>query len=155
MITITRNEELVLNQINVLNAKYDDKILFDELKNELSFKEYNLVQILNSLASKELIDFIDNVIYFVDSDKEINIVNSKKDVEEIELNQKEKSSFELIKNIVDEKNLVSKYILEGHLLYGDLKLTNFRMYHILLSLENKGLLKRIKKDDGEYYLLIN
>ncbi len=154
MITITRNEELVLNQIKVLDAKYEDKIPFGELKNELSFKEYNLVQILNSLADKELIDFIDNFIYLIDFEKEINIVNSKKDVEEIELNQKEKYSFELIKNIVNEKNLVSKYILEGHLLYGDLKLTNFRMYHILLSLENKGLLKRIKKGDGEYYLLI-
>ena len=40
------------------------------------------------------------------------------------------------------------------LLYGDLKLTNFRMYHIILSLENKGLLKHIHKSDGEYYLLV-
>ena len=68
------------------------------------------------------------------SDKEINTVNSKKDLEELELNLKEKESFEVIKKLVNDKNLVSKYILEGNLLYGDLKLTNFRMYHIILSL---------------------
>ena len=54
----------------------------------------------------------------------------------------------------DHKNLVSKYTLEGHLLYGDLKLSNFKMYHIILSLENKNLLKPIKKEDGDYYLLV-
>ena len=67
---------------------------------------------------------------------------------------KEKESYKLIQDLVDDKNLVSKYILEGHLLYGDLKLTNFRMYHIILSLQNKGLLKTINKDDGEYYFLV-
>ena len=73
---------------------------------------------------------------------------------EIELNIKEKESYNLIKELVDDKNLVSKYTLEGHLLYGDLKLSNFKMYHIILSLENKNLLKPIKKEDGEYYLLV-
>ena len=72
----------------------------------------------------------------------------------MELNIKEKESYELIQNLVDDKNLISKYTLEGHLLYGDLKLSNFRMYHIILSLQNKGLLKPIIKDDGEYYLLV-
>ena len=72
----------------------------------------------------------------------------------MELNLKEKESYNLIKNLVDDKNLISKYTLEGHLLYGDLKLTNFRMYHIILSLQNKGLLKPIDKNDGEYYLLV-
>ena len=79
---------------------------------------------------------------------------SKKDVEEIELNIQEKESYNLIKELVDDKNLVSKYSLEGHLLYGDLKLSNFKVYHIILSLENKNLLKPIKKDDGDYYLLV-
>ena len=51
------------------------------------------------------------------------------------VNIKEKESYNLIKELVDDKNLVSKYTLEGHLLYGDLKLSNFKMYHIILSLE--------------------
>ena len=72
----------------------------------------------------------------------------------MELNKKEKESYELIKSLVDENNLISKYTLEGYLLYEDLKLSNFRMYHIILSLQNKGLLKTIEKSDGEYYLLV-
>ena len=32
--------------------------------------------------------------------------------------------------------------------------SNFKMYHIILSLENKNLLKPIKKEDGDYYLLV-
>ena len=72
----------------------------------------------------------------------------------MELNQKEKDSYALIQDLVDDKNIVSKYTLEGHMLYGDLKLTNFRMYNIILSLQNKGLLKSIDKNDGEYYLLV-
>ena len=86
-----------------------------------------------------------------ESEKEINTVNSKKDIEELELNMKEKESYKLIQELVDDKNLISRYTLEGHLLYGDLKLTNFRMYHIILSLQNKGLLKSIEKDDGERF----
>ena len=58
------------------------------------------------------------------------------------------------KSLVNEDNMVSKYILEGNLLYGDLKLSNFRMFHIMLSLENKGLLKRVHKSDGEYYQIV-
>ena len=130
MITITRKEEVVFNQIKIFDVEYDGIISLDALKKEFcsgSFHEYDLVQVLNSLS---------------------------KDLEELELNIKEKESFELIKTLVNEKNLVSKYILEGNLLYGDLKLTNFRMYHIILSLENKGLLKHINKSDGEYYLLV-
>ena len=157
MITITRKEEVVFNQIKIFDVEYDGIIPLDSLKKELcigSFHEYDLVQVLNSLSNKNVIKVEDSNVRLLDSDKEINTVNSKKDLEELELNIKEKESFELIKTLVNEKNLVSKYILEGNLLYGDLKLTNFRMYHIILSLENKGLLKHINKSDGEYYLLV-
>ena len=157
MITITRKEEVVFNQIKIFDVEHDGEIPLGALKKELctgSFHEYDLVQVLNSLSNKELIDFDDSTIKLMDADKEINTVNSKKDLEELELNMKEKESFDVIKSLVNDKNIVSKYILEGNLLYGDLKLTNFRMYHIILSLENKGLLKHIHKSDGEYYLLV-
>ena len=123
-------------------------------QDELGFHEYDLVQILNTLSEKNLIEFNGSSVKLTISDKEINAVKSKKDVEKIELNIKEKESYNLIKELVDDKNLVSKYTLEGHLLYGDLKLSNFKMYHIILSLENKNLLKPIKKEDGDYYLLV-
>ena len=154
MINITRNEDVVLKQVKIFNIEYLDGVPLNLLKKELGFHEYDLVQILEELQDKGLVIFKDNKASLSESEREINTVNSKKDVEELELNQKEKDSYKLIQNLVDDKNLVSKYTLEGHLLYGDLKLTNFRMYHIILSLQNKGLLKSIEKDDGEYYLLV-
>ena len=154
MITITRNEEVVLNQIKIFNIEYPDGVPVNLLRKELGFHEYDLVHILEELQDKGLVVFNDNKASLSESEKEVNTVNSKKDLEELELNQKELDSYKLIKELVDDKNLVSKYTLEGHLLYGDLQLSNFRMYHIILSLQNKGLLKTINKDDGEYYLLV-
>ena len=154
MITITKNEEVVLDQVKIFSIEYPDGVPFNVLRKDLGFHEYDLVQILEELQNKGLSIFKDNKVTLTDYEKEINTVNSKKDVEELELNLKEKESYKLIQDLVDDKNLVSKYTLEGNLLYGDLKLTNFRMYHIILSLQNKGLLKHISKDDGEYYLLV-
>ena len=154
MINITRNEDVVLKQVKIFNIEYPDGVPLNLLKKELGFHEYDLVQILEELQDKGLVIFKDNKASLSESEKEINTVNSKQDLEELELNMKEKESYKLIQDLVDDKNLVSKYILEGHLLYGDLKLTNFRMYHIILSLQNKGLLKSITKEDGEYYLLV-
>ena len=154
MINITRNEDVVLNQIKIFNAEYPEGIPVDVIRNDLGFHEYDLVNILEELQNKNLIIFKDSKVSLSESEKEINTVNSKKDLEELELNQKEKDSYKLIQELVDDKNLIPKYTLEGHLLYGDLKLSNFRMYHIILSLQNKGLLKSINKSDGEYYLLV-
>ena len=154
MITITKNEEVVLNQVKIFAIEYPNGIPINVLRKDLGFHEYDLVQILEELKDKELIIFEDNKISLSEHEKEINTVNSKKDVEELELNMKEMESYKIIQELVDDKNLISKYTLEGHRLYGDLKLTNFRMYHIILSLQNKGLLKSINKDDGEYYLLV-
>ena len=134
--------------------EYPQGVPVNVLRKELGFHEYDLVQILEELQDKDLIVFKDNKATLSDSEKEINTVNSKKDVEELELDRKEKEAYELIKELVDDKNLISKYTLEGHLLYGDLEISNFRMYHIILSLQNKGLLKSIVKDDGEYYFLV-
>ena len=152
MIAITKNEEVVLNQIKIFAIEYPDG---NVLRKDLGFHEYDLIEILDELQDKELIIFKDNKISISEHEKEINTVNSKKDVEELELNMKERESYKLIQELVDDKNLISKYTLEGHLLYGDLQLSNFRMYHIILSLQNKGLLKPITKDDGEYYLLVS
>lgn len=155
MITITKNEEIVLNQIKIFEVEYPEGVPVDVLRKDLGFHEYDLIQIIEELSAKNLVVFEDNKVNLSDVEKEINTVNSKKDVEELELNMKEKESYKLIQQLVDDKNLISKYTLEGHLLYGDLKLSNFRMYHIILSLQNKGLLKEINKDDGQYYLLVD
>lgn len=155
MITITKKQEVVLDQIKIFYYEYPEGIPVNILKEEIGIHEYDLVEIVKSLAEKDIVSYENNRVKLLDIDKEINAVNSKKDVEKIELNNKEKESFNIIKGLVDENNLISKYILEGNLLYGDLKLSNFRMYHIILSLQNKGLLKSVKKDEGEYYLLLS
>lgn len=155
MITITKKEEVVLNQIKIINFEYSEGIPVNILRDEVDFHEYDLIEILKTLDNKGLIEFNNYKVSLSNLEREINTVDSKKDLEEIELDIKEKESYELIKNLVDENNLIPKYILEGELLYGSLKLSNFRMYHIILSLQNKGILKNINKNDGEYYLLVS
>lgn len=155
MITITKKEEVVLNQIRNFILEYDNEIPEDVIKEKLGFYEYDLNRILNILNEKNLIEYRNNIIQLNEPNKEIKTVNTLKDVKKVELGLKEKESLKIIENLVNEDNIVSRYILEGNLLYGDLKLTDFRMYHILLSLENKQIIKPIKKDDGDYYLLLS
>ena len=80
MITITRNEEVVLDQVRVFDVEYPNGIPLNALKRELGFHEYDLVLILNELADKNLVGFKDNIIKITHHDKEINTVNSKKDI---------------------------------------------------------------------------
>ena len=82
-------------------------------------------------------------------DSKINVVDSRAEVLKEDLNQTEKKAFEIIKNI-SNNGLISRYALEGNLLYGDLKLGNIPMYHLIIELENKGLIKKIQMKDGEY-----
>ena len=84
MITITKKEEVVLNQVEIFNLEYSEGIPIKILKDELGFHEYDLIQILNILSEKKLIEFKNNAVKLTISDKEINAVKSKKDVEKIE-----------------------------------------------------------------------
>ena len=146
MITITKAEEEVLNQIKSYSeAKIDVSIL----KDDLGIYEHDLNDLLNSLMSKGLVIYDGSTVELNDVDSKINTVDSKEDVLNAELNQKEKASFELIKSLMDDDGFVSRYEIEGNLLYGDLKLSDFRMYHILLSLENKGLIKAVYRKNGK------
>ncbi|MCL2688140.1 MAG: hypothetical protein FWE58_06350 [Methanobrevibacter sp.] len=154
MITITKKEEIVLNQIKIFNWEYEEGIPESLIKMELGIYEHELREILNELASKNLISYENKKIKLDSSKKDINAVDSRKDVIKADLNEKEESTLKIIQDLVDKDSVVSKYSLEGSLLYGELHLSDFRMYHILLSLENKGILKPINRKDGEYYLLV-
>lgn len=151
MITITKKEEEVLNQIKEHDA---DRIDSSILKDELGLYEHDLNDLLKSLDSKGLVSYDGSSVQLKEFDGEINTVDSKEDVLTAELNQKEKRSFEIIKSLADKDGLVSRYEIEGNLLYGDLKLTDFRMYHIILSLENKGLIEAVYKHNGDYYKVL-
>ncbi len=155
MITITKKEEIILNQIKIFINDYEDGVPLSILRKETGIYEHDLNDILKMLASKNIVDYQKGRVKLLKVDSEFNTVESQKDVISAELDLKEKKSYEIIKNSVDENNMISKYKLEGNLLYGELKLSDFRMYHIILSLENKGLLKYIRKMDGEYYKLID
>lgn len=154
MITITKKEEIVFNQIKIFHLEYNDGIPENLIKMELGIYEHELREILKELNNKNLIEYKEKKIKLADFDKSINAVDSRQEVIKADLDVKEQKSLEIIEKLADQDRTISKYILEGNLLYGDLKLSNFRMYHIILSLENKGIIKPINKSDGEYYLLI-
>lgn len=153
MITITKKEEVVLDQIKIINFEYSEGIPVSVLRDEVDIREYDLVEILKTLEEKDIIEFNDYKVK-LNTDKEIDLEDSNKELKETDLNDNERKAYEFIKEEVNENNLISKNILEGKLLYGPLKLSNFRMYHITLSLQNKGFLKIISKDDGDYYLFV-
>ncbi len=151
MITITKAEEEVLNQIK---SYQEEKIDVSIIKDDMGIYEHDLNDLLKSLKSKGLVFYNGSTVQLKEVDATINTVDSKEDVINAELNQKEKASFEIIKSLADEKGFVSRYEIEGNLLYGDLKLSDFRMYHILLSLENKGLIKAVYRKNGDYYKIL-
>ena len=131
MITITKAEEEVLNQIK---SYQDENIDVSLIKDDLGMYEHDLNDLLKSLKSKGLVFYNGSTVQLKEVDATINTVDSKEDVINAELNQKEKASFEIIKS--------------------DLKLSDFRMYHILLSLENKGLIKAVYRKNGDYYKIL-
>ena len=84
--------------------------------------------------------------------EDMNDAGETEEVEVIEeFSEAELESMEIIKKLVDDSGNISRTILEGNLLYGELGLTSIRMYNLITSLEYKGVLKKIKFIDGEYY----
>ena len=150
MITITKKENRVLNQIKYMQAEYGDGVPSNILRLDLSMPEIEFKDILTNLEDKGLISQNDNYIKTNAVDAQINAVESRAEVVREDLNQTEKKTFELITSLSDNGS-ISRYFLEGNILYGDLKLSNLQMYQIIVSLENKGLIKKIQKKDGEYY----
>lgn len=68
-----------------------------------------------------------------------------------QLSETEEQSLEIIGKLVDDSGNISRTLLEGTLLYGELKLSSISMYNIITSLEYKGILKKVTLTDGEYY----
>jgi hypothetical protein len=82
-----------------------------------------------------------------------NITGNEELEDEIkdQLSDVEQQSLDIITKLVDDSGNISRTLLEGTLLYGELKLNSIPMYNLITSLENKGILKKIKLTDGEYY----
>lgn len=152
MITITKKEKSVFNQLKYLQMDYSGGLSVNILKMDLDLSEHEIKEILDNLEKKGLVSRADKgKIKANYLDDEIEVVNTQKDVKTAELNQLELEALEIIRKLANSQGIISRYILEGNLLYGPLKVSNFRMYHIIISLENKNILRKLKKDDGEYY----
>ena len=156
MITITEKENQILETIKKFNKQYDNGVPMKTLQEDLDIYEHNLHDLLSDLTKKKLINYSysTKIIKLKNITEEINIVETKEDILNLELNKRELNVLQLIKDTVNEDKKISRYILEGKLLYRQDKISNFQMYHILLSLELKGIIKKIKGKDGEYYQLL-
>lgn len=154
MLTITKREHLVLSQIKILQNNFPKGVPLKILRSETELRGNELKEVLDFLESKNMLSIENNYITLKENDVEIKTVKTKKEAKEIALNQKEKNALELIKTLLNKNKEISRYRLEGELLYGEEKISNFRMYHIILSLENKKKIERVKRKDGEYYRYI-
>jgi hypothetical protein len=90
--------------------------------------------------------------FLKEADERVVLKKETKDLTQ-DLTEKEQQAFDIIKELAGDSGRVSRHILEGNLLYGDLKLTNLGAYNLVLSLEIKGIIKKIQRADGEYYVV--
>lgn len=70
-----------------------------------------------------------------------------------DLTDREIRALEIIKELADDSGHISRHILEGTLLYGELKLSTLGVYNLIMSLENKGIIRKIQIMGSEYYAL--
>ena len=96
MITITKAEEEVLNQVKSYS---DDKMDVSIIKEDLGIYEHDLNDRLNSLKSKGLVFYDGATVQLKEVETKINTVDSKEDVINAELNQK--VSDEIYDKIID------------------------------------------------------
>ena len=75
---------------------------------------------------------------------------SRSKLRKVNTSKQEEEVRELLKSIVDENGFISRYILEGHLLY-TIGCDNLQMFDVIMNLTNNKELYPIKLDDGDYY----
>ncbi|MGA2675287.1 MAG: hypothetical protein ACLQG5_12220 [Methanobacterium sp.] len=137
--------------VNILLEELD--LSDDELKVTLLslmddgviFIEEEYVKLVEQVSENDMVG-LDDPVNFSD---DIVLIDEEKISD---LTERELEGLEIIKFLADDSKRVSKYLLEGHFLYGDLKLSPLGTYNLILSLENKGLIKHVRLSDGEYYI---
>ena len=149
MIIITKKENIIYEEIKNLELEFIDGIPEKIIKMRVDISEHDYHEILNDLQSKNLIIRENGKIKPQKVKDEIKVVENKREVKIEELNQLEKEAIKIIKELAED-GLIPRYTLEGNLLYGKLRLDNLQMYKLLLSLENKKILRK----NGEYYKLL-
>ncbi|RAP51329.1 MAG: hypothetical protein BZ138_05435 [Methanosphaera sp. rholeuAM270] len=153
---ITNDEHKIILFIKNNLDKYPESVSYDTIRDVLDYSETKMVDLLSSLQEKKIIEFNpeSKEVTYLDLNMEVTIVENKSKLKELMLNQTEEDAYTIITNVISKyENYAPRYILEGALMYGQLELTPKRTYNIIVSLENKQLLKRVEKADGEYYTI--
>jgi len=153
---ITNDENKIILFIKNNLDKYPDKVSYDLIREILDFSETKMVDLLDSLQGKKIIEYDSSTkeVSYVNLDVELEIVENQSELKEYMLNKTEEDAYAIINEVILKyDNYAPRYILEGALMYGELELSPKRTYNIIVSLENKQLLKRVEKVDGEYYTI--
>lgn len=173
------SETSIISRIKYFQTEYPDGVPLNILKLELDLPVEELQQSLLSLEEQEII-FIEDGEYvkLVETpaveeegakvkleneevnikreDDSIQVIPEKPSIDEAktyDLTDREMKALDIIKDLADESGHVSRYILEGALLYGELKLSSLGIYNLVMSLENKGIIKKIQVNGSEYYTI--
>ncbi len=153
---ITNDENKIILFIKNNLDKYPEKVSYDIIREVLDFSETKMVDLLESLKEKKIIEYdsLTKDVTYVNLDAEVEIVENQSELKEYMLNKTEEDAYAIINEVISKyDNYAPRYILEGALMYGELELSPKRTYNIIVSLENKQLLKRVEKVDGEYYTI--
>lgn len=153
---ITNDENKIILFIKNNLEKYPEKVSYDIIREVLDFSETKMVDLLESLQQKKIIayDASTKDVTYVNLDAEVEVVENQSELKEYMLNKTEEDAYAIINEVISKyDNYAPRYILEGALMYGELELSPKRTYNIIVSLENKQLLKRVEKVDGEYYTI--
>ncbi len=153
---ITNDENKIILFIKNNLEKYPEKVSYDIIREVLDFSETKMVDLLESLQQKKIIEYDASTkdVTYVNLDAEVEVVENQSELKEYMLNKTEEDAYAIINEVISKyDNYAPRYILEGALMYGELELSPKRTYNIIVSLENKQLLKRVEKVDGEYYTI--
>ena len=156
MQVITKNENKILLLIKNNLDKYPEKIPYNKIKDILELSETSLIDLLEALQEKNFIKLDSDAkeVHYIDLYLETNVVEDKSALKSYMLNKTEEDAYVIIQNVISKYNgYAPRYVLEGALLYGELELSPKRTYNITVSLENKNLLKKVKRAGGEYYTI--
>ena len=156
MQVITKNENKFLLFIKNNLDKYPEKIPYNKIKDILELSETSLIDLLEALQEKNFIKLDSDAkeVHYIDLYLETKVVEDKSALKSYMLNKTEEDAYVIIQNVISKYNgYAPRYVLEGALLYGELELSPKRTYNITVSLENKNLLKKVKRADGEYYTI--
>ena len=154
---ITKNENKILLLLKNNLEEYPTSMRFDNIRDVLDLTETQVVDILKSLESKNFINFDEDekIVTYSNLEEDVEIVEDKSALKKYMLNKTEEDAYQVIQNVIHKYDeYAPKYIIEGALLYGELELTPKKTYNIIVSLENKQLLRRVERRGGDYYTLL-